>query len=127
MSGHMSAFEDYTQLNTIPAVAGIAFAVSSAVQFLDASISIGAVDWTFEPAIAMVVSLGALIVAFASSDTRDWRHYDQWEQAVVAVGAALIPATEYVVEVSDFIAQNDPVAGLGAFLLSFAAWGVLAQ
>lgn len=124
---HQFNLNQYSQLNTIPAVVGILFAVSAGVQFLDVSVTIGVVGYSFDPAHAMMVSLGALVVAFASSETKDWRYYDRHEQAVVGLAVVLIVGTEYVVEVSDAIANNAPVAGFVAFAVSMAAWGVLSR
>lgn len=122
-----TTISDYTQLNTAPALSGIAFAVAAAVQFLDTTITIGLFDYTFDPAHAMVVSLIVLVIAFASSDTNDWRQYESWEQGLVAVAVFVMVGAEYLVEVSDALANNEPHMGLGAFLVSMAAWGVLSR
>lgn len=122
-----SMLGQYTQLNTIPAIVGIIFAVAAGVQFLDVTITIGIVSYTFDPAHAMFVGFGALVVAFASSDTKDWRFYDTWEQGLVAVAVVLMISGEYVAEVATILSNNQPVAGIIAFAISMAAWGVLAR
>lgn len=128
MATRSSSFlADYTQLNTIPAVSGILFAVSSGVQFLGASITLQYPAYTFPSEHAMLVSLGALLVAFASSDTKDWRYYDQWEQVLVALAVVLMIGAEYLTEISTLISNNNPTAGVLAFLITVAAWGVLAR
>lgn len=122
-----SLAKQYSQLNTVPAMVGIAFAAASSVQFLDATLTFGLLNYTFEANHAMVVSLVALIVAFAASDTKSFEHYSREEQGVVALGALLIVGNEYVTQISDFIVQNEPVAGVAAFGITVAAWGVLAR
>lgn len=122
-----SALKPYTQLNTIPALVGIVFAVAAGVQFLDVTLTVGLLSWTFQASHAMFIGMGALVVAFASSDTKDWKHYDTWEQAVVALAVVLMVSGEYISEVATLLSNNQPVAGIVAFALSMAAWGVLAR
>lgn len=122
-----SVLSDYTQLNTIPALSGVLFAVASAVQFLGASISLATPQYTFDPAHALLTSLVVLVVAFASSDTKDWRRYETYEQGIVAVAVVTMVGSEYITEISDLIANNSPTAGILAFMISMAAWGVLAR
>lgn len=121
-----SILSDYTQLNTLPAVTGVLFAVASSVQFLGATVSLSTPAYTFDPAHAMLVSLLMLVVAFASSETKDWRHYDEWEQGVVGVAAITLVGTEYVPEIADLVMSSQGTQ-VGAFVLSLAAWGVLSR
>lgn len=118
---------DYTELNTIPAIMGILFATASGVMFLDATVTLGVIDYTFSASHSLLVGMFAMIVAFASSETNDWRHYESYEQGIVVVATVLMVGSEYVVEISDMIANNSPVAGVIAFAVSVAAWGVLAR
>ena len=119
---------NYTQLNTIPALMGILFAMSAGVQFLGMQISIAIpASYSFPSTHAMLVSIGVLVIAFASSDTKDWRYYESWEQIVVGAAVVLMVGAEYIVEIDDFIAANDPITGIAAFLVSMAAWSVLAR
>lgn len=121
------SLKQYSQLNTIPALSGILFAIASGVQFLGASISLEIPSYTFDPAHALLVALAVLVVAFASSDTKDWRYYESWEQVTVGVAIFVMVGAEYLTVVSDFIANNDPVAGMAAFIISMLAWSVLAR
>ena len=124
---HSNLFKNYTQLNTIPAIVGIVFAVSAAVQFLQAEIMLGLIDYSFDPAHALIVSVFALVVAFASSDTKNFQHYETWEQALVGLAVVVMVSAEYTTTGADFLVENEPHAGLLAFLVSMAAWGVLAR
>jgi len=122
-----SLLRDYSQLNTIPALSGVAFAIASAVQFLGGSMSLTTPSYTLDPAHAMIISLVALVVAFASSDTKDWRYYETWEQGVVAAAVFLMIGMEYLTEIQNLVNNNAPVAPLMAFGLAMVAWGVLAR
>jgi hypothetical protein len=114
-------------IRTVPALAGLVFAAASAVQFLDAQIALGVLDWSFKPALALVVSLGSLLVAFASSNTRDWEHLENAEQATVAVALLIMLTHQYTPTVETAIANNQPWAGFVAFMSGMIAWGVLAR
>lgn len=117
----------YSQLNTIPALSGILFAVSAAIQFLGAEISLAIPSYTFDPNHALLVSLAVLVIAFASSETKDWRYYETWEQVTVGIAVVVMIGAEYTTTVAEFLTNNDPVAGMAAFLISMAAWSVLAR
>lgn len=114
-------------VSTIPALAGFVYGLAAAVQFLDAEISIGVLDYTFAPAHALIVSLLALVVVFASSDTRNWGRYDGWEQAVVAVAIGVMLAHQYFPLVTIAIENNQPHLGIAAFLSGMFAWVVLSR
>lgn len=122
-----SAYAKYADLNTVPAVMGIVFAVTAAVQFLGATISFTTPVYTFDPTHALVLGLVVLIVAFASSDTKDWRHYETWEQGAVALAVLLMVGNEYLVEIQDILTQNSPHAAYIAFVVSMMAWGILSR
>lgn len=127
MATSNSFLRDYSQLNTIPALSGVAFALASAVQFLGGTFALTTPTYTFDPGHAMIVSLMALVIAFASSDTKDWRYYETWEQGIVAVAVFLMVGMEYLTQVQNLVTSNDPVGPLIAFGLAMAAWGVLAR
>jgi len=120
----------HRDLNTVPALFGILFAVAAAVQFLGATISVAPtadLSYTLEGTHAVGLSLVSLLVAFASSDTRSFEHYETWEQGAVALGALAIIGTEYVTEISDFLANNQPYTGLAMFAIGMMAWGILSR
>lgn len=114
-------------IRTIPALAGLVFAAASAVQFLDAQIALGVVNWSFKPAMALVVSLASLLVAFASSNTRNWEHLENAEKSLVAVALLIMTTHQYVPTVELAISNNQPWAGFIAFMSGMIAWGVLAR
>jgi len=120
--------ENYTQLNTIPALAGVLFMISSAVQFLGMSISIAQpISYTFPSEHAMVVSLLVLIVAFAASDTRSYEFYETWEQLTVVIAVAGMISVEYVSEVATILTNNPTWGGTAMFVVSVAAWAILSR
>jgi len=118
---------DYKQLNTIPAIVGIVFAIAAGVQFLQLHITLGLWGYTFPTDQAMLVSLGSLVVAFASSETKDWHHYESYEQAIVGGAVVVTVGAQYISEIGNVLTNNQPVAGVVAFAISMAAWGVLSR
>ena len=122
--------DQYKNLNTIPALAGILFAVSAAVQFLNATVSVAPsadLAYSFAGTDALLVGIVSLLVAFASSESRDFTYLETWEQAAVAVTVAVMVGMEYTTEVADIMANNQPASGIVAFLVGMVAWGILAQ
>jgi len=120
-----SLTNDYMELRTIPALLGIVFAIASLYQFGGISeVHITWLDYTLSTQHAMFVSLATLLVAFASSETKQFEAYEDWEKVLIAAGPVLIVSQQYVTEVADIIAKNDPTGGIVAFVISVMAWGV---
>ena len=120
-----SLTNDYMELRTIPALLGIVFAIASLYQFGGISeVHITWLDYTLSAQHAMFVSLATLLVAFASSETKQFEAYEDWEKVLIAAGPVLIVSQQYVNEVADIIANNDPTGGIVAFVISVMAWGV---
>jgi len=120
-----SLTNDYMELRTIPALLGIVFAIASLYQFGGISeVHITWLDYTLSTQHAMFVSLATLLVAFASSETKQFEAYEDWEKVLIAAGPLLIVSQQYVTEVADIIANNDPTGGIVAFVISVMAWGV---
>lgn len=129
-SSPMDFMDAYRDLNTIPALFGILFAVAAAVQFLGATISIAPtadLSYTLEGMHAIGLSGVSLLVAFASSDTKDWQHYEPWEQGTVLIAVVAIVGAEYVTEISDFLVNNQPYTGVAFFAVGMMAWGILSR
>ena len=126
MNGMMN---DYLNLRTLPAAIGIVFAVASL--YLFGAISGLTFGWGIEYQItdthALWVSLGAYLLAFASSETRDFDHYENWEKGIIAAGPALMVASQHWTWLYDTMAANSPHFAIVAFLISFASYGVLVQ
>jgi len=114
-------------IKTVPALAGLIYAAAAAVQFLDATIALGVLDWQFQTDHAMLVSLAALVVAFASSETKNWSNYDAWEQAIIGLAILIMVSHQFVSPVTTGIANNQPLTGAFAFMSGMVAWGVLAR
>ena len=124
-----SMMNDYLNLRTLPAAIGIVFAVSSL--YLFGAISGLTFGWGVEYQItdshALWVSLGAYLLAFASSETRSFDHYERPEQAIIFAGPALMLASQHWTWLVDTMAANSPHFAIVAFLISFASYGVLVQ
>ncbi|WP_336135559.1 hypothetical protein [Natronomonas amylolytica] len=120
-----STLRDYAQLNTVPALLSIVFAVASLYAFGGVSeIHLEWFNYTLTAEHSTIFSLAVLAVAFASSETREFQNYERWEQIMIALAPVLIVGNQYTNFVSDFIATNAPAAGIAAFLITVASWGV---
>ena len=124
-----SMLDDYMNLRTLPAAIGIVFTISSLYLFggiAGLSLEWG-LDYTLTSGHALWASLGAYILAFASSETRSFDRYEQWEQVMIAAGPAVMIAYNHSTWFNDMIVTNEPhLAGI-AFLVSFASYAVLVQ
>ena len=122
MSGTIS---DYARLRTVPALLGTVFAVASLYQFGGIStVELAWLNYTLTTQHAMLVSLATMVVAFASSETKEFDNYEDWEMAVIAAGPILIVSSQYIAEIEDLVLNSgDPVAAL-AFLVTLASMGV---
>jgi hypothetical protein len=120
-----SLVEDYTQLNTIPALLSVLFVVAGLYQFGGISdVTLTWFSYTLTAQHATFASIGAYAVAFASSETREFRMYEDWEQAMIAAGPLLIVGYQYVPAIADIVNTSSNLGPIVAFLLTVAAWGV---
>ncbi|AFD03988.1 VP4 [Halorubrum pleomorphic virus 2] len=120
-----SVVEDYTQLNTIPALLSVAFVAAGLYQFGGISdITLTWISYTLTAQHATFVSLGVYVVAFMSSETRDFAYYEQWEQVLIAAGPLLIVGYQYVPQIADIVNTTSNLGPIAAFLVTVAAWGV---
>ena len=129
MASHRSSMNsivsDYKNLRTIPALLGILFAVASLYQFGGiAEVHLSWFDYTLTTKHAMFASLTVLVVAFMSSETKEFRNYEDWEKVVIAAGPALIILHQYWNWLGDHFATHDPTLPVIGFLIAVAAWGV---
>lgn len=116
---------DYMELRTIPAFLGIFFAIASLYQFGGITeFHLVWLDYTLTTQHAMLGSLGIFAIAFASSETRQFEHYEDWEKAVIAAGPALIVLHEYTAFTADLFASNEPLLPILGFIITLASWGV---
>ena len=121
--------DDYMNMRTLPAMLSVVFIVFGAFSFgaVDA-ITFNWFDYTFQNEHAVIVSLGAYVAAFASSETRRFESYEGWEQAAVAAGPIVIVGHAYVPQINDFILSiGDPLGNQIAFALTLVSWAVATQ
>jgi hypothetical protein len=117
----------FANVNTLTAVMGILGSVGLAVQFLGANFGMQLpVSYTLEGTDAVLVTVLAMAGAFASSETREFDHYESWEKILVGVAAVVIVGTEYTTEVSDIIMGDDWLR-MAAFAVGIAAWLVVSR
>lgn len=118
-------FDDYTQLRTLPAMLSVAFVLASLYQMGGlGTLELVWLDYTLTTSHAVLISAGSFVVAFASSETRSFEHYDDWEQAVIAAGPAVILGEQYVPFVADQLSNLGEPGYMVAFLVTVASWGV---
>ncbi|WP_281193756.1 hypothetical protein [Halorubrum sp. F4] len=120
-----SALSDYTHLRTVPALLSVVFVMAGLYQFGGISeVMITWIDYTLTAEHATFISLASFVVAFASSETKSFDHYEQWEQVAIAAGPLVIAGYQYVPQVSDLINTTSNLGPIVAFLATVVAWGV---
>ena len=130
MSSHRntmnSVMNDYKNLRTIPALLGIVFAVASLYQFGGiATVELmWGLNYTLTTEHAMFVSLAAYAVAFMSSETKEFQHYEDWEKGMIAAGPILLIGHQYWDWLGEQFVTHDPVLPVVGFVIAIAAWGV---
>lgn len=122
VSGTLS---NYSRLRTLPAILSVAFVMASLYQFGGIStFTLEWVDYTISAEHATIASLGIFAAAFASSETKQFDNYEDWEMVLIALAPVIIVAHQYVGFVADEFAANDPALGIVAFLVTVVSWGV---
>lgn len=120
---------DYMNIRTLPAGLSVAFIAASLYQFGGVTaLELPWISYTLTTEHALVVSLVAFVAAFMSSETKDFQHYEGWEQAAIALGPAVILGQQYVTEVNDFlVGLGDPLGYQLAFIATVVSWAVAVQ
>lgn len=122
MSGALS---DYTHLRTLPALLSVVFVLAGLYQFGGISeVHLTWFSYTLTSTHAMGTAIGAYALAFASSETKEFAHYEDWEKVAIALGPAIILGNEYVGFVGDLINTTSNLGPIVAFLATVVAWGV---
>lgn len=117
---------DYSHLRTLPAMLSVAFVLASLYQFGGISeVHLSWLDYTLSTQHSVVVSLGAYVVAFMSSETKQFENYDTWERALIAVAPIVILGYEFTQVVTDLLVQlGDPLGYQIAFMITVVSWAV---
>ena len=121
--------QDYANLRSLPAILSVIFLGASLYQFggiTDISLVWlgGSGGYTLTAEHSVIASMGTLLVAFMSSRTKSFEHYDYWEMALIAAGPLVILGDQYTAEVTDIIlAIGDPLGYQVAFFLTVLSWG----
>lgn len=122
------AINDLGNLRNIPQSLSAAFLVASAYQF--GAVSTISLNWfggyTLSSSHAMLISLVALAVAFASSKTNRFENYDRVSQVIIAAGPATIVGWQHVQAVQDaYYAIGDPVGAQVALAVVAISWATM--
>lgn len=119
------ALGDYASLRTIPALLSVLFALSTMYQF--GGLSQPSFQWLgyqMTGAHAMLISLGSYIVAFASSETKEFKNYATGERVLIALSMVIVFGQQQIVTISEMMAAHQPAAGMVAYLLVMLGWVV---
>ncbi|WP_224447015.1 hypothetical protein [Haloprofundus salilacus] len=115
---------NYAHLRTVPAFIGIFFAVASLYSFGGiSSVELVWLEYTLTTQHASLGSLGAYVLAFASSDTKSFDRYEDWEKVAITAGPAVILGNQYVGMFADAVADSTALAVI-AFIATIVSWGV---
>ena len=116
---------DYSHLRTLPALLSVVFALASLYQFGGITeVHLVWFDYTLTTQHAMLTSVGVYALAFASSETKAFDRYQDWEKVMIAAGPALIVGHQYVDFISNLVNTTSNTGPIVAFLITVAAWGV---
>jgi len=120
-----NALSDYTHLRTLPALLSVVFILAGLYQFGGISeVNLTWIDYTLTAEHATFISLAAYAIAFASSETKQFESYEQWEQVAIALGPIIIAGYQYVPQLADLINTSSNFGPIVAFLATVVAWGV---
>ena len=120
-----NVLSDYTHLRTLPALLSVVFIIAGLYQFGGISeVMLTWIDYTLTAEHATLISLAAYVIAFASSETKQFDSYEQWEQVAIALGPVIIASYQYVPQVADVINTSSNLGPIVAFLATVVAWGV---
>ncbi|MFY4815488.1 hypothetical protein ACOJIV_22735 [Haloarcula sp. AONF1] len=123
--GMGGVLSDYTHLRTIPALASVVFVVAGLYQFGGiSSVDLTWLNYTLTTEHATLVSLGVLVLAFMSSETKDFASYDGTERMLIAAAPVIILGYQYVPFVTDLINTTSNLGPMVAFLLTLVSWAV---
>lgn len=121
---------DYANLRTLPAILSVAFIAASLYQFGGVSnitlVWLG--DYALTAEHSVWTSVGVFAIAFASSETRQFEAYEDWEKVAIGAGPAVILGQQYVPQVNDLLLGfGDPLGHQIAFFITIVSWGVAVQ
>ncbi|WP_049910816.1 hypothetical protein [Halorubrum coriense] len=116
---------DYTHLRTLPALLSVVFVLAGLYQFGGISeVMITWLDYALTAQHATFISLGAYAIAFASSETKQFESYEDWEKVAIAAGPLVIIGYQYVPQIASIINTNSNLGPILAFFATVVAWGV---
>lgn len=116
-----STMRKYADLNTIPALLSSVFFVSSLYAFGGiAGVELPWLDYTLTAEHAMLVSLATMLVAFMSSETKQFQNYEDVEKGLIALGPIILVVHEYAILGLSW----SQTMQIGAFVLTAVSWTV---
>jgi hypothetical protein len=116
---------DYSHLRTLPALLSLIFGVASFYLFGGTpELYLSWFDYTLTNQHALIASLAIFAVAFMSSETRDFDHYEDWEKVLIGVPPVLMLAHQYTNFVADAMANYDPWLAVLLWIASLVGWSV---
>ncbi|WP_336329233.1 hypothetical protein [Haloarcula sp. CGMCC 1.2071] len=120
---------DYMNIRSLPAMLSVAFVAASLYQFGGVTtVELPWLSYTLTTQHSLLISLGAFAAAFASSETKQFEYYEDWEKIAIALGPAVILGNEYLPAVNDFLTSlGDPLGMQLAFVATVVSWGVAVQ
>ncbi|GCF14607.1 hypothetical protein Harman_25420 [Haloarcula mannanilytica] len=120
---------DYMNIRSLPAMLSVAFIAASLYQFGGiTTVELPWLSYTLTTQHSLVISLGAFAAAFASSETKEFQYYEDWEKVAIALGPVVILGNEYIPQINDFLfSLGDPLGMQLAFIATVVSWGVAVQ
>lgn len=122
-----STVDDYANLRSLPAIISAIFVAMSLYQFG----GISGIELTWFGGYTLTsqhAALGGMVIyaiAFMSSETKSFDHYDDWEKVALGIVPVLTIGYQYVDAVPNFLAAiGDPLGSQLAFAACLFGWFV---
>lgn len=118
---------DYTNLRTVPALLSVLFVVMGAYQFgaVQSITWVWFTEYTLTAQHAAVGGLGVFAVAFMSSQTKRFEHYEPFERGLIGATPVIIIGYQWIPQFHDYlVAPYEPHAQVLLFIITLVGWTV---
>ena len=123
--GLSATINDYANLRSFPAMLSAFFLAAGAYQFglIDPIHFNWALDYTLTTEHATFTSVGVLLIAFMSSETKQLTNYETWEKLFIGATPVIIVGQQYWTEFDNLLLDlGDPLGYQIALVVTIVGW-----